>query len=177
MCSRYGAAHLMIVVVLLTIATGALLLWALYTEQVPPPRSRVQGPRWAGLPSPADIQRHDFPLAVGGYDPLAVDAHLRAVSDAFATLRARTTAGPHAETGATPPVADATPGVAATPISEDDVPPPDDADRIDQPDVASLVDPAAAPGGAWRPPAPPPEGRDDRPPDAQSGSVGSIGDG
>jgi DivIVA domain-containing protein len=33
-----------------------------------------------------DIERHDFPTARRGYDPAAVDAHLRRVADEFDTL-------------------------------------------------------------------------------------------
>lgn len=119
----------MIVVVLLTIATGAVLLWALYTEQVPPPRSH-QGQRWAGLPRPADIRRRDFPLVVAGYDPRVVDAHLRAVAQAYDAVRAQL------------PADDAMP---AGPV-----PPEEGPDRqLDDPDQPSH--PRAA--DAWAPPA------------------------
>ncbi|HUG85114.1 MAG TPA: DivIVA domain-containing protein [Euzebya sp.] len=120
----------MIVVVLLTIATGAVLLWALYTEQVPP-RPSHQGPRWAGLPSPDDIRRRDFPLAVGGYDPRAVDAHLQAVADAYATVRAR----------------------LAPPPADDDLDHPFRGGR-DTPTAGWPTPPPAAPES--RPPPPPP---------------------
>ena len=76
----------MIVVVAITIALGAVLLWALYSEQVPPPARRLVH-RWTGVPDAAAIRRTDFPLALAGYDPRAVDAHLHAVADAVARLR------------------------------------------------------------------------------------------
>jgi hypothetical protein len=78
----------MIVVVAITVALGALLLWALYAEQVAPPPHRTAGPAWVGLPTPAQVGRTDFPLAVAGYDQRAVDAHVRAVARAYAHLYA-----------------------------------------------------------------------------------------
>jgi DivIVA domain-containing protein len=39
------------------------------------------------------IERHDFPVGRRGYDPTAVDAHLRAVADEMESLRSRA-AGP-----------------------------------------------------------------------------------
>ncbi|CAN5197953.1 hypothetical protein BH23ACT9_BH23ACT9_00380 [soil metagenome] len=79
--------HAMVVVVVVTVTVGAVLLWALQAEQVPPPRRHLIV-RWTGIPGPADIQRRDFPLAVAGYAPHVVDAHLQAVSTAFTALRA-----------------------------------------------------------------------------------------
>jgi DivIVA domain-containing protein len=38
------------------------------------------------------IERHDFPVGRRGYDPEAVDAHLRRVADEFEALRGRTPA-------------------------------------------------------------------------------------
>jgi DivIVA domain-containing protein len=42
------------------------------------------------------IERRDFPVGRRGYDPEAVDAHLRRVADEFETLRGRTPAAPPA---------------------------------------------------------------------------------
>lgn len=174
----------MIVVVLLTAAAGAVLLWALYTEQVPPPRSPVRGPRWVGLPGPADILRRDFPLAIGGYDPRAVDAHLRAVSDAFVAVRGRLASGDAVPTD--PDAASAQAGVASDPR----LTPAAGSANVSQSaeameDAASdrRLSPAA---GGWPPPPPttptPPQdpdlpagGRHDRP-DGQDGAPGSVAD-
>jgi DivIVA domain-containing protein len=38
---------------------------------------------------PQSIARHDFPTAAGGYDPVAVDAHLAAVAAEVEALPAR----------------------------------------------------------------------------------------
>jgi DivIVA domain-containing protein len=42
------------------------------------------------------IERRDFPVGRRGYDPEAVDAHLRRVADEFESLRGRTPASPPA---------------------------------------------------------------------------------
>ena len=42
------------------------------------------------------IERRDFPVGRRGYDPEAVDAHLRHVADEFETLRGRTPVAPSA---------------------------------------------------------------------------------
>ena len=41
------------------------------------------GPDWEGLPAPDDVTRVGFPLAVPGYDPAHVEAHLDAVRRAY----------------------------------------------------------------------------------------------
>lgn len=41
------------------------------------------------------IERHDFPVGRRGYDPGAVDAHLRAVADEMESLRSRAAEPPH----------------------------------------------------------------------------------
>ena len=41
------------------------------------------GPAWDTLPSPDDVTRVTFPLAVPGYDPVHVEAHLDAVRRAY----------------------------------------------------------------------------------------------
>ncbi|MGI9017421.1 MAG: DivIVA domain-containing protein [Euzebya sp.] len=69
----------MILIVVVAVALGGLLVWALYAEQVPP-RGRT---RPLSLPVSAtgeDVRRHDFPLVLAGYDPKWVDAHLRNVA-------------------------------------------------------------------------------------------------
>lgn len=76
----------MVVVVVITVLTGALLLWALYSEQVAPPARPAYAPAWDGLPAPEQIVRRDFPVALGGYEPTAVEAHLRAVARAYTAL-------------------------------------------------------------------------------------------
>jgi DivIVA domain-containing protein len=47
------------------------------------------------------IERRDFPVGRRGYDPEAVDAHLRRVADEFETLRGRAPAAPSAPLAAT----------------------------------------------------------------------------
>jgi DivIVA domain-containing protein len=40
-----------------------------------------------------DVERHDFPVGRRGYDPAAVDAHLRRVADEVESLRSRAASG------------------------------------------------------------------------------------
>lgn len=130
----------MIVIVAITIAAGAVLLWSLYSEQVAPPVRRT-GRRWAGLPGPADVRRRDFPLVVAGYDPRSVDAHLRAVADAVSHMRARLAAVegdpvPGVEPAAAPGVEPA----AAPPVT----PAALRAEQVLPPPAATLPAPASA---------------------------------
>jgi DivIVA domain-containing protein len=80
--------HAMVVVVIVTVALGAVLLWALQHEQVPPRPSPPPPIRWTGVPGPAEVRRTDFGIVVAGYDPAAVDAHLRALAAVIAALQA-----------------------------------------------------------------------------------------
>ncbi|MEE8599663.1 hypothetical protein [Euzebya tangerina] len=69
----------MIPIVLVSVALGAVVLWALYAD--PTPLEPVSRPRRLVSPlSAADIQRHDAPLVVAGYDPRWIDHHLRQIA-------------------------------------------------------------------------------------------------
>lgn len=106
----------MVVVVVITVLTGALLLWALYSEQVAPPARPSYAPAWDGLPAPDQILRRDFPVALAGYEPLAVDAHLRAVARAYTALLEEVATRPSPPVQAPPvPAADPDGGVDADP--------------------------------------------------------------
>lgn len=69
----------MIPIVLIALTLAGVLLWALYSEPVPP-RARPR-PRRLDLPlTGADIRRHNAPIVLAGYDPRWVDAHLKQVA-------------------------------------------------------------------------------------------------
>lgn len=118
----------MIVVVVITVALGALLLWALYAEQVAAPPRRTAGPDWVGLPTPAQVGRTDFPLAVAGYDQRAVDAHVRAVARAYAHLYAVV-----AEADGAVPSDGMRPGSRPSADGPGDLPPPVDTSWVTRP--------------------------------------------
>lgn len=81
----------MAVVIVVSVLLAAILLWALYTEQVPAEEPRPVLPAWESLPTSADIAKADFPLAALGYDRRVVEAHLRRVAAAYDTvIQART---------------------------------------------------------------------------------------
>lgn len=64
------------------------VLWAIWNEPPPPEPALVAD--LAGLPTPADVARAEFPLAVPGYDPAAVEVRLDAIARAWADLLAVT---------------------------------------------------------------------------------------
>ena len=76
----------MAVVLAVVVVLGLLLLWATYAEDVAPEPRRQVLPRWADLPTAADIRRADFPLAPVGYDRAVVEAHLARVAHAYEVL-------------------------------------------------------------------------------------------
>lgn len=86
----------MILIVLLSVALGGLLVWALYAEPAPPRPQPVAHPVTAWSTG-ADLRRHAFPIVLAGYDPAAVDAHLRRIAAVHDELRQQ--AGPSAEPG------------------------------------------------------------------------------
>jgi DivIVA domain-containing protein len=96
----------MVLVVLICVALGALLVWALYAEPAPP---RPVAATWS---DPRDVRRHGFRLVPVGYDPRAVDAHLERVA---ALLEHRGSHEPPAEA----PRA-AAPELVAAPVPADD---------------------------------------------------------
>jgi DivIVA domain-containing protein len=75
----------MLVAAVVALIGLAVVCWALYAEQplAPPGPS---APEWAGVPTPADIVRADFPMAFPGYDPASVETHLDAVARAYGDL-------------------------------------------------------------------------------------------
>lgn len=69
----------MIPIVLIAVALAGILVWALYTEPVPP-RPRFKPRRLDLSMTAADIRRHGAPITLAGYDPRWVDAHLGQVA-------------------------------------------------------------------------------------------------
>lgn len=78
----------MILIVLLSVALGGVLVWALYAEPVPP-RQRLAVPPVGTWSVGADLRRHGFPIVLAGYDPAAVDAHLARIAVVHDELRTR----------------------------------------------------------------------------------------
>lgn len=75
------------VVVLASLAGLAVVAVALLRDEPIVPRGAVvAGPRWQGLPEPADLARVSFPFSIPGYDPAAVDVHFEALVRAYETL-------------------------------------------------------------------------------------------
>lgn len=75
------------VVLVIVAVLATLLLWAIYSEHVPPEPEPALLPRWTDLPSAEDIRRTDFPLVAVGYDRAAVRAHLDRVAAAYDVMR------------------------------------------------------------------------------------------
>lgn len=75
----------MVVVVGIVAVLLVVLVWAVYAEDVPASADPDPLPEWHDFPTPADVRRAGFPLAVLGYDPAVVQRHLDRVAEAFET--------------------------------------------------------------------------------------------
>lgn len=85
----------MIVIVLISVALGGLLVWALYAERVAPRPVPAVAPAQT-LHTGADVAGVRFPLVIAGYSAKRVDAHLQRVSRLVDELR---TQAVHTEAG------------------------------------------------------------------------------
>ncbi len=82
----------MIIVVAVSLILAVVLVWALYTEEVPP-RVRVR-PARIGVDTPgAQLRRHGFPLVLAGYEPSRVNAHLKQIAVVHDQLRTAAAGG------------------------------------------------------------------------------------
>lgn len=78
---------------LVAIVVGLLAVLAGLYGTAPAPQRAVAPPPgdWEGLPVPADIRHASFPRRLGGYDPVAVEERLQAISAVYGDLLATLT--------------------------------------------------------------------------------------
>lgn len=67
---------------------GLVAVLVAYYRDPPLAERTVAPPDWDVLPSPADLARIEFPVAVPGYDPATVEFHFDLVTRAYADLLA-----------------------------------------------------------------------------------------
>ena len=67
---------------------GLVAVLVAYYRDPPLAERTVAPPDWDVLPSPGDLARVEFPVAVPGYDPATVELHFELLTRAYADLLA-----------------------------------------------------------------------------------------
>ena len=67
---------------------GLVAVLVAYYRDPPLAERRVAAPDWDLLPSPGDLARIEFPVAVPGYDPATVEFHFDLLTRAYSDLLA-----------------------------------------------------------------------------------------
>src|SRR5688500_2596780 len=70
---------------------GLVVVLVAFYRDAPVEERGVQQPEWDLLPDPAEVARVEFPLAVPGYEPAAVELHFDLLTRAYADLLAAAT--------------------------------------------------------------------------------------